>query len=308
MKMDPHSRTFVAISLVLAAVLVVGVLAGAKVYFNRVALQPVSMPELPSPEADSPECSSLVDALPDVVGGHRRAELAEPAPAGAAAWQSSSTQRVTLRCGVDMPLQYTEYTPTTEAGGARWMRIDDSVPGSTLTTWYTVDRSPAVAVTADGSAAPPISVVGAGALPRVDIPPAPAPLSQLPDGPAADSASCPDLLSALPDSVADGYERIDVPEPLTAAWRADGKEPIVVRCNVAHPDNYEPGLQLYQINGVTWFEDTAHSGGAGNSTWFALGRDAIVAAYLPQAGGNEAVTALSEVIEETIEETVPARS
>ena len=73
-------------------------------------------------------------------------------------------------------------------------------------------------------------------------------------------------------------------------------------------DSYEPGLQLYQINGVTWFEDTAHSGGAGNSTWFALGRDAIVAAYLPQAGGNEAVTALSEVIEETIEETVPARS
>ncbi|QPK84100.1 DUF3515 domain-containing protein [Corynebacterium qintianiae] len=300
----PVNKTFVVVSLVLAAALIVGVLAGAKVYFNRVALQPVSMPELPSPAAGSPECTSLIDALPDEILGHRRARLAEPAPAGAAAWQSSSHERITLRCGVDMPLQYNEYTPTFEAGGAQWMRIDDPVTGSDLSTWYTTDRSPVLAVTADRQAVggDPVAQLNAGALPRSEHDPAPAPLSQLAAGPAADGTYCGDLQEALPDSIAEGYNRVSSEEG-AIVWQAEGKEPIVVRCNVAHPENYQPGLQLYQINGVTWFEDTQLSPSPGASTWFALGRDAVVAAHLPQGEGNAAVTALSEAIEASL----PAR-
>ncbi|WP_288725577.1 DUF3515 domain-containing protein [uncultured Corynebacterium sp.] len=299
----PIPKPFIVISLVLAVALIVGVLAGAKVYFNRVALTPVSMPELPSPLADSPECASLLDALPNTLMGHKRAELAEPAPAGAAAWQSSSTERVTLRCGVDMPLQYNEYTPTFEAGGAQWMRIDDPIAGSNLTTWYTTDRSPVVAVTADGSASSAaLDDVNAGALPQFTHAPAPAPLSQLEEG--ADAGACDALPAALPESPAEGYTRFEVDQPRTVAWQAEGKEPIVLRCNVAQPENYEPGLQLYQINGVTWFEDTELAGNPGASTWFALGRDAVIAVHLPQGEGNAAVTALSEAIEAT----VPARS
>ncbi|MGV0422763.1 DUF3515 domain-containing protein [Corynebacterium sanguinis] len=303
----PIPKPFIAISLVLAVALIVGVLVGAKFYFNRVALTPVSMPELPSPLAGSPECASLLDALPNTLMGHRRAEIAEPAPAGAAAWQSSSTERVTLRCGVDIPLQYTEYTPTFEAGGVQWMRIDDPIAGSNLTTWYTTDRSPVVAVTANGGtgdAARALADVNVAALPEATHTPAPAPLSQLADGPATEAGTCDALLSALPQSPAEGYTRLDVEQERTVAWQAEGKEPILLRCNVAPPENYEPGLQLYQINGVTWFEDTELADNPSASTWFALGRDAVIAVHLPQGEGNAAVTALSEAIEAT----VPARS
>ena len=298
----PLSKTAVVVSLALAAALIIGVLVGARVYFNTVALQPVSMPELPSPQADSPECSAFVDSLPETVLGLKRAELAEPAPAGAAAWQASSTERVTLRCGVDMPLQYSEYTPTFSAGGAQWMRLDDPVPGSTLTTWYTTDRSPVIALTADREAVSenPTEALNVAGLPRQAQTPAPAPLSQLAKGPAADEAVCDPLLQALPDSPEPGFERIDVDQPDTVAWQAEGRDPIVVRCNVAYPDSYEAGLQLYQINDVTWFEDTSQTVNSGASTWFALGREATIAAYLPQTEGNGAVTALSEAIEAAV--------
>ncbi len=301
------SRSVILALLGLAMVLVVGVLVGVKVFYDRVALQPVALTDLPSPQADSPECTQLVDALPATLLGHRRAELAEPAPQGAAAWQSSSTQRVTLRCGVDAPLQYTEYTPTEEVGGTRWMRIDDATPGSTMTTWYTVDRFPVVAVTSDESALNgknPLPKLDLSALQKRDMEPAPAPLSTLAAGPAD---HCDALMNDLPGSPAEGFTRLGadrVHTPDTAVWVAAGREPIVVRCGVADPENYTPGVQLYQINDVTWFEDTKLANGTTSATWFALGRDAVVAASLPQAEGNGAVTALSEAIGRN----VPGRS
>ncbi|MDY5784928.1 DUF3515 domain-containing protein [Corynebacterium sp.] len=307
---EPHmvqfNRTAMWVSLALALALVAAVLGGAKVFFDRVARQPVPLATLPSPMADSAECAALLGALPERLAGHARAELADPAPAGAAAWQSSSAERITLRCGVDAPLQYNEYTPTFEAAGARWMRIDDSTPGSTMSTWYTVDRAPVVAVTSDDAAvggrefARDLGSLPIGDLPQEEVPPAPAPLSELAAGPRA---GCDALMSELPASIAEGFSPIDATEPLTAVWVKEGKEPIVVRCGVADPENYEAGIQLYQINEVTWFEDTTLANGTTSSTWFALGRDAVVAASLPQAEGNEAVTALSEAIARSVPET-----
>ena len=144
------NRTVVFVSLGLALALVLAVLVGARVFYHRVALQPVAMSELPAPEASSPEYASLIDALPGSLAGLKRAELAEPAPAGAAAWRSSSTERITLRCGVDIPAQYTPYSQTQDVGGAQWLRVDDATPGSDLTTWYAVDRVPGGQVRARG--------------------------------------------------------------------------------------------------------------------------------------------------------------
>ncbi|SDS13534.1 DUF3515 domain-containing protein [Corynebacterium timonense] len=296
------SRGLVIAILALALALVGGVLIGARVVYDRVNNQPVAMTPLPSPLADSPECAAFVDQLPDRVDGHLRAELAEPAPDGAAAWQASPTERITLRCGVDLPQQYNEYTPTTESQGVRWMRVDDPTAGSTFSTWYTVDRVPAVAVTSEetgGFREDPPSGIGAQALPRDDIQPAPAPLSGLAPGPAE---GCSALMADLPEQIADGFEPLDVDHPDTAVWVAEGREPIVVRCGVAEPENYEAGAQLYQINDVTWFEDTTLANGTTSSTWFALGRTSTVAAHLPQAEGNEAVTALTEAISRTVPE------
>lgn len=298
---DPQiNRTTMYISLGLAVLLVLGVLVGARVYFQRVALQPVAMTELPAPEADSPECAALVDDLPDTLAGLKRAELAQPAPDGAAAWQASSTERITLRCGVDAPAQYTPYAATEDLGGARWLRVDDLTPGSTLATWYTVDRSPILAVTADlqqlRDGQPPVMSLPTGALTG----PAPeqrtAPLSNLAG--AGDTGRCDDLLAAAPETIADGYTRVDSASPHTVAWSAPGRDAIVLRCGVTEPENYGPGARLDQVNGIPWFEDVKLANGTTASTWYAMGRDVQVAASLPQAESNEAITNLTNLIAE----------
>ena len=292
------NRTAIAISLGMALLLVVGAVVGARVYFNKVALQPVAMTDLPAPEADSQACTSLIDDLPSDLHGHPRAELAEPAPQGAAAWRSSSTERITLRCGVDIPAQYTDYAVTEDIDGARWLRVDDITPQSTLATWYTVDRSPVIAVTADADLTggqAPIDGLDLAALEQHDQPRNPAPLTELE---AADSSKCSGLLEAAPDSIAEGYTRTEPASENTVAWHAKGRDPIVVRCGVAPSPNYGPGEQLAQVNGIPWFEDVKLANGTTASTWYALGRDSGIAASLPQAESNEAITNLTALIAE----------
>ncbi|WP_040085705.1 DUF3515 domain-containing protein [Corynebacterium humireducens] len=293
------SRTAIYLSLVLAVALVLGVVVGAKVVFERAAKQPVPMSDLPAPLADSPECTAFLDVLPDELIGHDRAEILEPAPDGVAAWSSSSTERVTLRCGVDLPLQYTPYAPTETVDGVEWLRITDMTPGSTLQTWYTVDREQVVAVTADGESLgrhkEPVSGLAeaVATLPAADHEPFPAPLSQLASG---DTAVCGDLLAAVPDDLAEDYERIDVPEANTVAWVANGREPVVLRCGVAPPENYEPGIQLNQVDDVVWFEDTILATGTTAATWFALGRENDIAVSAPQDVSSEVLVRLGRVI------------
>ncbi len=292
-------RTAIYLSLVLAVALVLGVVVGAKLVFDRAAKQPVAMSDLPAPLADSPECADFIAGLPDELIGHDRAEIAEPAPDGVAAWASSSVERVTLRCGVDLPLQYTAYAEPQEIEGVQWLRVTDVTPESTLATWYSVDRTPVVAVTADepslGGADNPVAELGesVSTLAVADHEPNPAPLSQLPAG---DTSVCDDLMANLPDTVAGDHQRIEVSEPFTAAWTAPGREPIVLRCGVAPPENYEPGLQLTQVDEIPWFEDTTLANGTTSSTWFALGRDIDTAVSVPQATGNAAVVQLGRVI------------
>ena len=296
------NRTTIYVSLGLAVALVLGVLVGARVFFNRVALQPVAMTQLPAPEAASAECTSLIDALPATLANLKRAELAEPAPEGAAAWQASSTERITLRCGVDAPAQYTPYAQTEDIDGVRWLRVNDATPGSTLATWFTVDRSPVLAVTADtqqlrdGTA--PVSGIDTAALTGPAPEQRPAPLADLAAGGGADAGACDSLLAAAPDSIAEGYTRVDAVSEQTVAWSAAGQDAIVLRCGVADPANYGPGARLDQINGVPWFEDVKLANGTTASTWYAMGRDVQVAASLPQAESNEAITNLTNLVAE----------
>ena len=298
------NRTAVYISLGLAVALVLGVIVGARYFFQQVALQPVAMTELPSPEADSPECTALVDSLPDKVLGHKRAELAAPAPAGAAAWQSSSTRRVTLRCGVEMPLQYTEYTPVSSHNGAEWIRIDDATPGSTMVTWFSADRWPAVAVTTDaeglGRAETPVDEIDVSALPQRDLPRHPAPLSELHTATqAAEGNACAGLLATLPETLAEGYAKLpenEVVSPETAVWTRLGHEPIVLRCGVDDPEHYAAGATLQQINGIPWFEDTTLAHGTTAGTWFALGRENYLALHAPQDAAQAALVEIGDVL------------
>lgn len=300
---DPSqiNRATVTVLLGIAIAFTLAVLFGARYVFNRAADQPVAMAEVPAPDAGSAECADFVANLPKKVLGYKRAELAEPAPAGAAAWQRSSTQRVTLRCGVDMPLQYNAYSQTLQAGGATWVRVNDT-PGSTMATWFTTDRAPVVAVTADaeqlGRRESPVEEIDAARLPHEDHQPAPAPLTQLAAG---DTSACDGFRASAPESIGEGYSLLDasadpVKDPFTVVWTAPGSEPVVARCGVAAPANYRAGAQLAQVNGLPWFEDTEAGNGVTADTWYALGLPAVVAASIPATGGNEVVTNLSDFV------------
>ena len=300
-------RPLILLSLGLALLLVAGVLVGSKLYLKQLNNQPVALTELPSPEAGSLECAALVDALPDALAGHRRAELADPAPAGAAVWQTSSAERVTLRCGVDAPLQFTELTPTEEIGGAEWMKITDPAPGAALTTWFTVDRSPVVAVTADGAAlggedSQPVAELDLSALSETAPSPGKAPLAELEASISEGSDDvCRELIAALPDELAGGYRRLDVTGvdglgENAAAWGADGLDPVVLKCGIAPPPSYEAGAQLTQINDVPWFEETRHDDASQATVLYALGRATDIAVSLPVGAGEGALTRISDAI------------
>lgn len=299
------SRALIYISLALAIALVVGVLVGAKIISERAANQPVGMSDLPSPLADSQECAELLEILPDEVLGHDRATIAEPAPDGAAAWQTSELERVTLRCGVDLPLQYTEYSTPVEIDGTQWLVVGDATPESTLATWYSINREPIVAITADdmtldGADNPVDPLTDAvNTLPEAEHEPNPGPLAELDSVGAA--AQCAPLLDAVPTELTEDYSLIDGTPSDTAVWVADGLEPVVMRCGVAPPPNYEAGQQLTQISEVPWFEDTRLVNGSTASYWYALGRETDIAVSAPMDVASDVLPPLSTLIVDTTE-------
>lgn len=339
-------------SLGLSLGLVAVVLAGARIIGGGAAT--VTLSDLPAEHADSAECQQLIDSLPDEVADLPRAEIAEPAPAGVAAWAAGSSgaggnyrDQVSLRCGVDTPFQYSEYSHTqvVEADGAsssdgntatEWLEVQDQTPGSTLTTWYSTNRFPTVAVTVDragngtaghdgagddgaddgagGNAKAPDSAAATtreahkaiaqltGATEALELrkhQPHPAPLSELASGTPEDLAACQSLISAAQDGFtpAEGYELYDGTAKDTIAWTHPGYEPIVLRCGIADPD-VPLGERLQQINEVPWFEDTVLADGTTASTWYPLGREVAVAVSTPQAAAQESLSRITELLKQ----------
>lgn len=342
-------------SLGLSLGLVAVVLAGARIIGGGAPT--VTLSDLPAEHADSAECQQLIDSLPDEVADLPRAEIAEPAPAGVAAWAAGSSgaggnyrDQISLRCGVDTPFQYSEYSHTqvVEADGAsssenssgsssdgntatEWLEVQDQTPGSTLTTWYSTNRFPTVAVTVDragnGTAGDDGADDGAGgnataqnsaaattreahkaiaqltgateALELRKHQPHPAPLSELASGSSDDLAACQSLISAAQDGFtpAEGYELYDDTAKDTIAWTHPGYEPIVLRCGIADPD-VPLGERLQQINEVPWFEDTVLADGTTASTWYPLGREVAVAVSTPQAAAQESLSRITELLKQ----------
>lgn len=342
-------------SLGLSLGLVAVVLAGARIIGGGAPT--VTLSDLPAEHADSAECQQLIDSLPDEVADLPRAEIAEPAPAGVAAWAAGSSgaggnyrDQISLRCGVDTPFQYSEYSHTqvVEADGAsssenssgspsdgntatEWLEVQDQTPGSTLTTWYSTNRFPTVAVTVDragngtagddgaddgagGNATAPDSAAATtreahkaiaqltGATEALELrkhQPHPAPLSELASGSSDDLAACQSLISAAKDGFtpAEGYELYDDTAKDTIAWTHPGYEPIVLRCGIAAPD-VPLGERLQQINEVPWFEDTVLADGTTASTWYPLGREVAVAVSTPQAAAQESLSRITELLKQ----------
>ncbi|MDU0478502.1 DUF3515 domain-containing protein [Staphylococcus chromogenes] len=297
------NRAPLLLALGLSLALVIGVLAGAKIVANKVGRPPVSLGAVAAPQGDSQECRNFVSQLPKRLLQHPRAKLAEPVQPGTAAYASSDTQQITVRCGVEPPFQYSELSSPVDVDGTEWLRVTDPTPGSTLETWFSINTSPVVAMTADAvtlndnkmpvrAVAKPLSTFA-----RAEHPTNPVPLASL-AAPAASDMQCDALMHALPDALGTAYRRVHVdtlPES-SAAWTADGMEPVVLRCGVEAPANYAPGARLNQINDIPWFHDTKLANGTTAGTYYALGREVNVAVNMPQNAGNAVIVTLTEAI------------
>ncbi|BBZ23697.1 DUF3515 domain-containing protein [Mycolicibacter hiberniae] len=118
--------------------------------------EPVPLATVPAPQADSADCHAVLDALPTALGDYRRAELAEPAPPGAAAWTAADGAAVVLRCGLDRPTDFVVGSPIQVVDHVQWFEVREG----DRATWYVVDRSTYLALTLPpGSGPTPIQEI-----------------------------------------------------------------------------------------------------------------------------------------------------
>lgn len=303
---EAHRRqTPIIIALVLALLLVAGVLIGTKMMYSRINDQPIAVATIDAPDAAAPQCQELLADLPDELNGLALAPLAEPIPDGVAVWRDQEANQITLRCGIESPQQYSEYATEFAAADTSWFEVRDATPGLDLATWYAVGSTPLVAITAQGD--PAHEGIDFAALADAvdnldDIPQDYQPLA-LADLDTPYTGHCAEFLSELPTSIGDTptYERVaETNLSQSAIYIATGFEPIVIRCGVEFPESYEPGLQLQQVNGVNWMEDTTLGNGTTTSTWYAIDRTEVVVISAPQAGASAALPGISNVIAATL--------
>lgn len=128
----------VAISAVVAALVVAAIYRS-----GGPPAGPVAVAAVPAPWSDSSDCQALLAALPETLGDYRRAELAAPAPQGAAAFTADGSDAVVLRCGLDRPVDFVVGSPIQVVDHVQWFEVDED----DRATWYAVDREVYVALT-----------------------------------------------------------------------------------------------------------------------------------------------------------------
>lgn len=141
---------------------------------------------------------------------------------------------------------------------------------------------------------------------RTDLPPRPTgPLALVPvDAPDAGNPACANLVSALPPELPSNgkqLKRLAIAEPAppaAAAWAGERGEPVVMRCGLGKPAEYQPTSQLREIDKVNWLPVE----GDGATTWYTVDRPVYIALTIPDDAGTGVVQQMSE----TIATAVPA--
>jgi len=175
---DPRrSPALIATAIALPVALLVGVVVAAVMVSNTPVNAPVGLGPVPAPDAESASCADLLAALPEDLGDYRRAELADPAPVGAAAWQSDEGGEVVLRCGLERPAEFDRAAALQVVDEVQWFEVSGAEQGIEASTWFAVDRPVYVALTVpNGSGPTPLQDVSAAissVLPQQDLDPAP---------------------------------------------------------------------------------------------------------------------------------------
>jgi Protein of unknown function (DUF3515) len=169
---DGPPRALLIAAIVVAVGAVIAILAIAALRQSPPEQDAVAIASVPAPKADSAECRTLAGALPEQLGDYRRAPAADPAPAGASAWQATPDgEAVILRCGLDRPAEFVVGSPLQVVDAVQWFEVADQG----RSTWFAVDRPVYVALTLpQGSGPTPIqeiSEVIAKSLPAKPIDP-----------------------------------------------------------------------------------------------------------------------------------------
>jgi hypothetical protein len=106
--------------------------------------------------ADADACGRLRDTLPTLVDGLQRRPV-EPAGAYAAAWGSTP---VVLRCGVQEPKAFDQYSSCQITDGVAWFLPDEQITGEPVDiVMTTVGRSPVVEVSLPAEQFPPANAM-----------------------------------------------------------------------------------------------------------------------------------------------------
>lgn len=106
--------------------------------------------------ADAASCARLRDSLPEVLDGLQRRPV-EPQGSYAAAWGESP---VVLRCGVQEPQAFDEYSSCQITNGVAWFIPDEQITGEPVDiTMTTVGRTPVVEVRLPAAHFPPANAM-----------------------------------------------------------------------------------------------------------------------------------------------------
>ncbi|MCW1959400.1 MAG: DUF3515 domain-containing protein [Mycobacterium sp.] len=143
----PRALLIAAVAVAVAGIVAVLAVAAS----HRTPDAPVAIAAVPAPQAESPECQALLTTLPDQLGDYRRAETAQPTPAGTAAWRNGG-ESVVMRCGLDRPAEFVVGAPIQMVDQVQWFQLQDN--GSARSTWLCVDRPAYVALTLPAGSGP----------------------------------------------------------------------------------------------------------------------------------------------------------
>jgi hypothetical protein len=131
------------ITALVVAIGTVGVILAIAATRHRTAPAAV-IAAVPAPQAQAAACRKLTDDLPQRLGDYNRAQVAQPAPVGAAAWQPAGPgEPVVLRCGLERPADFVVGSPIQVVDRVQWFEVSQDQ----RSTWYTVDREVYVALT-----------------------------------------------------------------------------------------------------------------------------------------------------------------
>lgn len=120
--------------------------------------------------------------------------------------------------------------------------------------------------------------------------------------PSADGPECRALLPVLPNELGP-FTDAELAQPApqgTKAWQQpDGVEPIVLRCGLDRPLEFNKASALQVVDDVQWFEVTG-SDGMGSSTYFAVDRGTYIGLTVPDGSGPTPLQSVSDAVKAAI--------